>query len=167
MIGNVFFDADGGGSSFEQMPFLVNGETSFGPFYPPDRIQIEKERDLKRESSMCGGEDVTDNGSKNREIHVSGVIRKSEVSAFNNLIDEDEALDLITVGFQGEVHVRKGDFEGPTTWDPEHKEWMYKYTVDFVSTGRDDEDKAQTIVSGPDNESFGYDYSVPQTSDYE
>lgn len=143
-----FTTGGGSGGSFEEIPFLITGDTDFGPFYPPDRIKVSKERNLNRNQSMCSGEDVTDNGSKNREIHVSGVIRKSEVSAFNSLLDEEEPLDLITAGFSGEIHVRQGDFEGPVRWDPEHNEWLYEYSVDLLSTGREEDDNNGIIDDG-------------------
>ena len=124
--------------SFKEKKFAINGVVEFGPFYPPDRISIEKERELNRKQNMCDGEDVTDEGSKNRDIHVAGVLRESEIPAFHDLLDNDEEVELYVDAWSGFVHTRRGEVEGPTDWDPHHEEWLFSYNLDFVATGQEE-----------------------------
>ena len=116
--------------------FLLSGRgIYFAPFFSPTRISNKKERNLNREKNFCGGEDVTDLGSSNRDIHISGVIRQSEIASFDDIVEENGVLDIVTDGWSGEVRVAGGDWEGPISFDPQSKERLYKYSFDFVSTG--------------------------------
>ena len=116
--------------------FLLSGSgIYFAPFFAPTRISNQKERNLNREKNFCGGEDVTDLGAKNRDIHVSGVIRQSEIASFDIIVEESGVLDLVTDGWSGEVRVAGGEWEGPVALDPQSREKLYKYSFDFVSTG--------------------------------
>jgi hypothetical protein len=111
------------------------GGVYFAPFFAPTRIENSKERNLSREENFCGGEDVTDLGSKNRDIHVSGIIRQSEIKSFDVIVETHGTLDLLTDGWGGEVRVAGGNWEGPVAVDPQSREKLYKYSFDFVSTG--------------------------------
>ena len=121
-----------------QTGFLILGPVTFGPYYSPGRISVTKSRNLNRQKNFCGGEDVTDLGSKNREIHVAGFLLETELDAFGSLLDNDEELDLTTPGWSGEVMVKEGEYEGPVAMDNRTREQLYKYSLDVVSTGRDE-----------------------------
>lgn len=124
----------------KQSVFLLYGSATFEPFYAPARISISKERDLNRQGNFCGGEDVTDMGSKNRALHVSGKFLESELSRFEVLLDHSEALDVATPGWGGEVMVEAGEYEGPLGVDPRTREHFFKYSLDIISTGTDESD---------------------------
>ncbi|TQQ81847.1 hypothetical protein [Halonotius roseus] len=111
---------------------------SFAPWYSPKRINVTKDRDLNRQDNFCGGEDVTDLGEKNSDIHVSGRLLKSELSSFKNSLGSSETFDLTTEGFNGEVRVGGGEYEGPIGKDAETREFFFSYSLDLVSTGKDE-----------------------------
>jgi hypothetical protein len=126
-----------------QTVFLLYGSATFEPFYAPKRISVTKERDLNRQGNFCGGEDVTDMGSKNRAFHVSGRFLESELSRFEVLLDHTEPLDVATPGWGGEVMISEGEYEGPLGIDPRTREYFFKYSLDVVSTGKDESDGDQ------------------------
>ena len=68
----------------------------FFPEYFPDRLPQTKDKKLNRESVQCAGEDVTIETTKNREVHVSGVVLASEIDTFQTLTDYDKPIDLYT-----------------------------------------------------------------------
>ena len=41
----------------------------------------------------------------------------------------------MTPGWEGEVRVMNGEYEGPQSYDPHNSEALYKYSMDVVSTG--------------------------------
>jgi hypothetical protein len=123
-----------------QSAFLLTGDVTFGPFYSPKRISVKKDRELNRQENFCGGEDVTDLGSKNREMHISGRFLESELAAFEALLDNTEPLDLTTPGWTGQIMVSGGEYEGPLGRDGRTRQFFFGYSIDVVSTGRDEED---------------------------
>lgn len=126
-----------------QSVFVLYGSATFEPFYAPDRMSVSKERDLNRQGNFCGGEDVTDMGSKNRALHVSGKFLESELSRFEVLLDNTEPLTVATPGWEGEVMVEAGEYEGPLGVDPRKREHFFKYSLDLVSTGESESDGDQ------------------------
>ena len=129
-----------------QPSFLLDGALTFGPKYSPKRISVTKKREVNRQENFCGGEDVTDLGSKNREIHVSGIILGKELPTFGDLLDLSEPLTLTMTSWTGEVQVLEGEHEGPVGLDyqqsvgvnSEKRDYLYKYSLDLVSTGLDE-----------------------------
>ncbi|UBF22609.1 hypothetical protein HRTV-25_gp28 [Halorubrum tailed virus 25] len=121
-----------------QSMFAIYGLDDFAPRYVPNRFSFSKERNLDRSENFCGGEDVEDLGSKNREVHISGRIRHRELTAFHNLLDTDVPVDMISPGWSGEVRVLDGEFDGPRGRDPATNEYLYQYSLNVVSTGRDE-----------------------------
>lgn len=119
--------------------FGVSGNgVNFGPFFMPERISVSKERNLVRHANFCGNEDVFEVHGHNREIHVSGKLRENEIPAFDRLLDHNQPADLETPGWEGEVRIVKGEHEGPIGWEPQTEQYLYQYSVDFVSTGKDE-----------------------------
>ncbi|SEL17396.1 hypothetical protein [Haloferax larsenii] len=130
--------AGGGDAPLHETFLLYGAGIYFAPFFAPQRIRNGKERNLSRESNFCGGEDVTDLGSKNRDIHVSGLILRSEIRSFDNIVDSNDPLTLVLDGWSGEVRVAGGEWEGPVGYEPQRRERLFKYSFDFVSTGLDE-----------------------------
>lgn len=118
---------------------LSGNGVSFAPFFYPNRVVVSKEQKLSRDGSPCGGEDVENIGSKNREIHVVGIIRDQERHAIEAVLDQKEPMDLFTEGWEGEVRVEDGEYEGPVGYDPHTNEWHWQYRLNLVSTGEDEE----------------------------
>lgn len=118
--------------------FAIYGPVNFAPYYVPRRFSWGKERNLDREENFCGNEDVSDLGAKNRDVHISGLIRQSEIQAFNNLLDLTEPVNLVSPGWSGEVRVGDGEFEGPQSTDPATKQYLFQFTLNLVSTGKDE-----------------------------
>lgn len=122
---------------------------SFAPTYYPDTIRIKKGRETERDGRQCGGENVTVDEIKNREVHISGQILATEVPLFNRIMDHKGKLDFISPktpssGLECEIdEIELGDLKG---WDPVEKVWKFKYSIDLISTGRDEYD------DGGDNE---------------
>lgn len=112
----------------------------FAPFFYPRDVVVGKEQKLSRDGSPCGGEDVENIGSKNREIHIVGIIRESERGALNTILDQQDEVNLITMSWSGEVRIESGEFRGPVGYDPHTNEWHWEYTLDLVSTGANETD---------------------------
>lgn len=125
-------------TAFSQSMFAIYGLDDFAPRYVPNRFSVSKERNLDRSENFCGGEDVEDLGSKNREFHISGRILQRELVAFNNVLDTNEPFDMISPGWSGEIRVIDGEFDGPRGHDPATNEFLYQYSLNVVSTGVDE-----------------------------
>ncbi|NUC72539.1 hypothetical protein HTZ84_09495 [Haloterrigena sp. SYSU A558-1] len=120
--------------------YITSSGLTFAPTYVPTRISISKSRNLNREDNFCGTEDVSDLGSKNREVHVSGVLRESEIPSFGNLLNANYPLTIISPGWSGEIRVMDGECEGPRAFDPRNREPLYKYSLNVLSTGKNEGD---------------------------
>lgn len=128
------------------MFLLLGNPVEFRPYYSPKRVNVTQKRELNRTERFCGGEDVTDLGYSNSDIHISGKALKSELSNLKDSINIEQAFELTSEAFVGEVRVAGGEYEGPTGRDVETGEFMFEYSLDLVSTGRDVE--SRTIVEG-------------------
>ena len=128
------------GSVGYQSTFLLVGSPTFGPFYVPTRFVVNKERELNEEGTFCGGENVEDTGSKNREIHISGPVLEREKDTFHDVLDANTVFDLVSPVWSGEVRIKDGELEGPTSYDPRHGEQLFKFTLNVISTGTDEAD---------------------------
>lgn len=123
----------------------------FGPKYFPDRIQVKRERNLNRKQNFCKGEDVTDNGAKNRDIHIKGRLVGDELEEFDELLEHDDELEMTSATWSGEVRLAQGEYEGPTGMDGESGDLIWEYRLDLVSTGAEyrDSSSGNGIISRP------------------
>jgi len=126
------------GSRRTSAPFVLMGEVSFGPRYFPERIQVTKERELDRTSNFCRGEDVSDKGAKNRDIHINGKLLGFEKEALDNVADHRGTYTMSSATWSGEVRVKTIEYEGPVSFHPPSGSLFWEYTMDLVSTGRDE-----------------------------
>lgn len=119
-------------------------------FYPESFTQMKKKK-LSRYGSGCGGETVTIKQTKNKEFHVNGVLLQGELGVFRNLMEHHKPVDIISplVEFGGkECYVKKAEIGEKTGWEPHHRQWLFEYTIDLVSTGEDGEEGGRNgIVS--------------------
>lgn len=128
--------------------FSLTGPVNFEPTYYPERVKPSKKRELDREAGLCNGEQVTDTGSKNKDIHVSGYILESEKSTFWDLLDSGEELKMIAMPWSGHVYVKDGDLEGPLGIDNQQGEWVYEYTMTVVESMSEDHQQSGVVRDG-------------------
>lgn len=122
------------------IPFAITGETQFTPRFFPETIRVTKERRLDRKQGVCEDEVVSDNGSKNRDIHISGRLRgEAEKQALDALGDSSDVLTVTSTTWSGDVRIANIEYEGPVGWHPPTGELDWSYTLDVVSTGRDEQ----------------------------
>jgi len=127
--------------SFEPKFEVENSRRSFTPYYYPERVTMDKARDLVREKGICLGEYVNDLGAENREFDIQGFLRTPELEDYHQLLDSGERFNLITMTWQGEVILKDSSLEGPVGVDVplggdiEEKHYLYDYNLKFVSTG--------------------------------
>jgi len=119
---------------------LISDSVDFEPEYYPERVKPSRERNIDREDGLCDGEEVTDNGGKNHDLHVRGFLLESEKSTFWDVLDAGEEFELVSMPWSGFVYVKSGDLEGPKGVDNREREFVYEYKIKFVSSssGTDD-----------------------------
>lgn len=128
----------------QQLGFEISPkETSwtFTPeFYPKDFTQMKKKK-LSRYGGGCNGESVSIKSIKNREFHVTGVLLQGELNIFQALLDFEGKVDLLsplTPAGGMECFIKQGELGNQKGWDPHTQQWMFKFKLDLVSTGRDE-----------------------------
>lgn len=125
--------------NYASIPFALDGDDSrFAPDVYPETLRVTKERSLNRRDNFCGGEDVTDQGPKNKEIHISGYLKEERKDDIWNISDYAQKLDLTSPTWSGEVRVETAELDGPLGLNPESQQRYWKYTLDLVSTGKDE-----------------------------
>lgn len=118
--------------SIKKGKFSLRGETRvFAPSMYPGDVVVSKERNKARNDNLCEGETIDDTGSKNREILVTGRILRSELRAFDELLDDGTQFDMLADEWIGEVEVLDGEYRS-------HGLDMYRYKLNLVSTGQDE-----------------------------
>lgn len=132
--------AGGGERSGEKdsAPLAIIGNeygATFLPKFSPETVRARRQRNLDRTENFCKGEDVTDNGSKNYDIHITGRLVGPERESLMDVADTDGALDMSSATWSGEVRVKEVEFEGPIGWNPESGYYHFRYIMDLVSTG--------------------------------
>lgn len=129
-------------------PFAIYGTVDFAPDLFPETIRVTKQRNLDRTEHFCKGEDVTDNGSKNRDIHITGKMRGTERDYFDALLEVSDPAVLTSATWSGEVRVAEGEYEGPTGYHPPSGDLYWQYTIDLVSTGATSREGETTDAPG-------------------
>lgn len=132
-------DRDGTPRELDAQPFALVGNVTFAPKFFPDRIQVTKERNISREENFCKGEDVVDQGPKNREIHITGRVVGVELDAFDAVLDDGGTFTMTSTTWSGQIVVEQGEYEGPVGWEPTTGDLHWEYRLDLISTGVDEE----------------------------
>lgn len=128
---------------------VEGGFSGFAPEFYPDKFTQLKKRELDRYGSQCGGESVSLKAIKNREFHVEGVILQNEVTTFQRLLDYEPTVDLLsplTPSGGMECHLKRGELKEQQGWDPHTRQWMFGYSLDLVSTGKDEHATGQNAI---------------------
>jgi hypothetical protein len=140
------------GPPSERLGFEVNPdrkEWSFVPEFYPGNFTQTKKKELHRYGGSCGTESVSIKTVKNREYHVSGVILREEVPTVQQLLDIEAPVDIlspITPNGGMECFIKSGEIGNKQGWDPHSQQWMFKYTLDLVSTGRDESESTENAI---------------------
>lgn len=122
---------------------------TFIPEYYPDDFTQMKKKELTRYGGKCGGESVSIKSIKNREFHVTGVLLEGEINIFQGLLDHEDEVDLLsplTPSGGMECFLKKGELGNQVGWDPHNRQWMFKFTLDLVSTGRDEQETTRNEI---------------------
>jgi hypothetical protein len=133
------------------IPFAVEGaDYSFVPKYYPERFTQTRDNELKRDAAQCAGEEVYVEKKKNKELHANGIVLADNLDTLRMLLDDTDNVDLISpiAGDGGiEVVLKSGKIGEITGWDRFDEQWQFKYTLDFVSSGKDNrDDQFSTVV---------------------
>ena len=136
---------NGEGFGFEVVG--VEADINFSPEYYPKRWNVSKDTDTESQADSCVGENISVNKVNNARIHAKGDFLTSKIgkmhSLFNHRGDKVEVVNPILPGGGMECilkTVQYGEFVG---WDPQKKSWILSYTLDFTSTGKDDESSTE------------------------
>lgn len=124
----------------------------FSPEFYPDRFNKVMSKKLNRDGQQCQGEDVTIDEFKNSEVHATGVCFARQTSVLEGIHAHDGKVDLYTpISPHGglEAFVKNTEIGEKEGWNPHQNEWMFNYTLDFVSTGLDEygDDGNNSVVS--------------------
>lgn len=122
---------------------------AFVPDYYPDRFVQTKEKELERNGRQCAGESVSIDTIKNRDFHVKGVLLEYEVAAFQQLIDHEGPVEILSpLSPRGgmECIIKQGELGNNKGYDPHAEQWMFEYMVDLVSTGDDEYDRGRNAI---------------------
>lgn len=119
----------------------IDAKPPFEPAYYPDRFNRVMDKELNRDGQQCAGENVSIDTFKNAEIHATGVCLANKMPILETLSSHDGKVDLITpISPNGglKAYVKKAEFGELSGWSPVKEQWMFNYTLDFVSTGLDE-----------------------------
>jgi len=141
-----------GSSPNDQLGFEISPheeQWSFAPQFYPDRFNQKKSRDLSRYASGYGGERVSIKAIKNREFHATGVLVEGEIPVYQKILDFEGKVDILsplTPSGGMECVIKSGELGEQKGWDPHTRQWMFKWTLDLVSTGRDEYERGRNAI---------------------
>lgn len=134
----------------DAVPFAILGEpVDFIPHVPPSNFRVRKKRNLDRTENFCKGENVSDDGSENREIHITGKLLGEEKNNLDKLADSDQPVEVTSPTWTGEARLSECEYEGPTGWDSSSGHYYFDYTLDLVALGPAIE-QTSGVVTEPD-----------------
>lgn len=110
----------------------------FAPRYYPDDVRVSKKRNVETEDSLCEGQYAKDLGGKNRKVHATGVVLGKNLQELNDIVEEGIPFAFRSMQWSGEVLITKYKVSGPTHYDGPENSWWFTYTLDAISTGRDE-----------------------------
>lgn len=122
---------------------------SFTPEFYPDRFTQKKSKELARNAQQCAGESVSVKAIKNREFHAKGVLLHGEIRVFQKLLDFEGKVDILsplTPNGGMECYLKDGEIGEKKGWDPHTRQWMFTYSMDLVSTGRDEYNRSRNAI---------------------
>lgn len=134
-------------SPSEEIPFAIytneSGKSDFTPYYYPSRFSVTTEKEFERTAAACAGERISIKELKNSELHINGKIHAFDLSSLDQLTYTTEPVELISPivksgGMEAYVKsVERGELVGYDSY-PTADDWLFEYTIDLVSSGRDE-----------------------------
>lgn len=112
---------------------LKSSEVNFEPTYYPERVKPSKDRNVEREPGLCDGEEITDTGGNNHDLHVRGYLLESEKQTFWDVLDAGVEFEMVAMPWSGFAYVKSGKLEGPNGVDNMERQWVYEYTLKLVA----------------------------------
>jgi hypothetical protein len=137
------------------LEILPNGsdwgyKVGFTPeFYPNDFTQMKKKELNRYGGSNCEAESVSIKSVKNREFHIAGLMIESQIQVFQDLLDSNSEVDILsplTPNGGMECFLKKGELGNYKGYDPHTEERIFEYTLDLVSTGRDETENERNAI---------------------
>jgi hypothetical protein len=110
---------------------------AFAPRYYP-KVRVSKERNLQSQQDLCEGQYMYDLGGKNRRVHITGFIHRDQFPTFNSMLEQGVPMEMVAEKWSGEVLIKRGELSGRFRWDGSKEQWMCDFSMDLVSTGRDE-----------------------------
>ena len=123
----------------------------FLPRYYPERFNVTTAKKLERTAADCAGQRVSIDELKNSELHVTGQLLAQNLDSLDEIAHTTEAVEVIspvfvTGGIEAIVKsVERGEI---ARYDNFADDWLIKYTIDLVSTGRDEYESALEVRYG-------------------
>jgi len=125
----------------------VNNGKKFEPYLYPSEFRVTRDKEMERVASNCDGERVTIKELKNATIHVNGICSIGRHRKVDAMSQQTTKVDVISPTIKGggmEAFIKKVEFgnmeqymgNGPT--DFLSGKYIGEYTIDLVSTGKDE-----------------------------
>lgn len=135
----------------------------FLPRYYPERFNVTTAKELERTAADCAGQRVSIDELKNSELHVTGKLLAKNLNSLDEIAHTTEPVEVIspvfvTGGIEALVKsVERGEI---ARYDNFAGDWLIEYTIDLVSTGRDEYESALEVRYG---EKIDEDQLAPET----
>jgi hypothetical protein len=134
------------GDADRKFGFSVEGVGAnfvFAPKYYPDRFNVAKDRDIKGEADSCKGENLEFSMVENSRIHVKGIfLYNNSLPSFHSLVNHQPSkvtlYNSVLPNDAMECFIQKTQYGEQKGYDPANQDWMVSYTLDLISTGKDE-----------------------------
>lgn len=142
-------------SPTEAAEFAIYGEEArFTPVYYPKEFRVTTEKEFKKVDAGPEGQKISIDVLKNSTLHVTGRVHSSDLYDLNDLAHTSRPVDVITpVIVEGgmEAYVQKAERGNIVGYDnfPTAQDWLVEYTIDLVSTGKDEYAAEQSSLYQP------------------
>lgn len=125
----------------------VDSNKKFEPYLYPSEFRVTRDKKMERVAANCGGERVTIKELKNSTIHVTGLCSIERHKKIDSMSQQTTKVEVISPTIKGggmEAFIKKVEFgnmeqymgNGPT--DFLSGRYIGEYTIDLVSTGKDE-----------------------------
>jgi len=123
----------------------------FLPRYYPERFNVTTGKKLERTAAECAGQRVSIEELKNSELHVKGKVLAQNLNQLDEIAHTTEPVEVISPVFVTggiEAYVKSSERGEIDKYDNFAGDWLIKYTIDLVSTGRDEYESALEVRYG-------------------
>jgi len=123
----------------------------FIPRYYPERFNVKTGKELERTASDCAGQRVSIDELKNSEIHITGKAVADKLNALDEVAHTTEPVEVISPVFVTggmEAYVKSSERGEIDKYDRFVDGWLVNYTIDLVSTGKDEYESGLEVRYG-------------------